>query len=277
MVLPFVQHLWVHRVLLHAARWGAQAWHTALADLLDERARAGATWAATTLLVRFDDGAPLDAGCATPEAALQDLRQGRASAAVLMPSRDGRRALDWLVRLRGAAVRTAPAVVILLPDFDAEAQLAALRAGADAVLPLEASAALIDAQLDRLRQRAAPAMPAWLEGPGGLRLEAATLRAWVGEQPLSLKPGLFRLLWCLMAEPDRVFSLSALRVAIEVEATTQADSIHAYVSRLRKALRPHRIDACIQTVHRFGYRCVPALAEASAARGVGDAPAIADA
>jgi DNA-binding response OmpR family regulator len=274
MALLFFQHPWAHRVLLHAARWGAQACHAAIIDLLGERARAGATWAATALLVRFDDGAASGAGCVTPEAALQDLRQGRASEAVLVPARDLRRVLDWLARLRTGAVCPSPAVVVLLPEPDAETRLAALRAGADAVLPPQASAALIDAQFDRLRQRAAPPMPARLEGPGGLRLEAATLRAWVGEQPLALKPGLFRLLWCLVAEPDRVFSLSALRVAIEVEATTQADSIHAYVSRLRKALRPHRIDACIQTVHRFGYRCVPALGSATTVSRAADAAPI---
>lgn len=271
MVLLIFQHPWAHRALLHAARWGAQAGHTALIELLGERARAAATWAATTLLVHFDDSAVPGAGCATPEAALQDLRQGRASEAVLMPARDLGRVFDWLARLRAVSACPSPAVVILLPEPDAETRLAALRAGADAVLPPDASAALIDAQFDRLRQRAAPPTPARLKGPGGLRLEAATLRAWVDDRPLALKPGLFRLLWCLVAEPDRVFSLSALRVAIEVEATTQADSIHAYVSRLRRALRPHRIDACIQTVHRFGYRFVPAVGSSTTASRAADA------
>jgi DNA-binding response OmpR family regulator len=273
MILLAVQHLCAHLVLLQSSRWSV-ACHAALGGLIAGPDLSDAAVPDKTVRVRFDDGAPLDASCATPEAALQDLRQGRASAAVLMPSHDGRRAIDWLIRLRAAALRTPPVVVMLLPDADAEAHLAALRSGADAVLPLEASAALIAAQLDRLRPRTASAAPNWLEGPGGLRLEAATLRAWVGEQPLSLKPGLFRLLWCLVAEPDRVFSLSALRVAIEVEASTQVESIHAYVSRLRKALRPHRIDACIQTVHRFGYRCVPVLGSSTAESGRGSAAQI---
>jgi two-component system, OmpR family, phosphate regulon response regulator PhoB len=228
------------------------------------RTHSGVALAISTLLVCLDVTAPSwpsdwnAARRASPRQALRELSEGQASAVVLASAHGDAHALDWLARLRATVLRPSPTALMLLQSFTVETQLAALRAGADAVLPLDAPAVLVEAQLSRLSGRSGT--PASLSGPGGLRLEAAAQRVWVHGQPLPIKPGLFRLLWCLMAEPDRVFSLAALRDAVEADARTQDEAIHAYVSRLRKALRPHGIDRCIQTVHRVGYRYAPACA-----------------
>ena len=271
----------LHHLLPHGAHLVARHWQAVFTGLLADLGPGPTPVSPATLLVNFDEDAgdherlqALDVRRATPDEALLALMKRHASAVVLRAAADARAAHGWLVHLRQSTSWPRPIAVVLLRTLDDDAQLAALCAGADAALSGTASAALIAAQLHQLRQRAqAPSRP-MLEGPGGLRLEASGMRAWVDGQPLRLKPALFRLLWCLVAEPDRVFSLASLKLAIQAEASTQADSIHAYVSRLRKALRPHRIDDCIQTVHRLGYRCVPVVGLSAAEPGRGGAARI---
>lgn len=215
----------------------------------------------------------LGAQALAPTASLRHLRQGYAWAALVQTADDALSAHDWLRRVRAPGTGHAPVLLILTSSADDSALLAGLRAGADAGLPAHASAALIGAQLDRLRQRVEPAPGAALGDPAGLHLDAHTQQAWTGHQPLSLKPQIFRLLWRLMAAPQRVFSLPALHAAIGADASSQTEAVHAYVSRLRKALRPHGLDGCIQTVHSVGYRYSPAGAAAQivSAVGYGDA------
>lgn len=202
--------------------------------------------------------APLGAQPLAPAQALLHLRQGRAGAALVHAGGDPAASHDWLRKVREPGAAHDPTIVMLLADSDAAVQLASLRAGADAVLPAGACEALIDAQLGRLQRRAASPLAARLGDLQGLHLDARTEQAWVGAQLLPLKPRLFRLLHCLMAAQSRVYRLPALHAAIGADAASQVESVHAYISRLRKALRPHRLDACIQTVHGVGYRYAPA-------------------
>ncbi|MDE2274948.1 MAG: winged helix-turn-helix domain-containing protein, partial [Burkholderiales bacterium] len=143
-----------------------------------------------------------------------------------------------------------PPAVVLLPLHDAALHLAALRSGADAVLPPEASPALIEAQLARLRRGSAAA----IHGPGGLQLDADSRTARIGACQLPLRPGPFRLLWTVAAEPERVFSLARLQAAVASRPGAGSGLVHAYASRVRQALRPHGLEHCLQTVHGVGYR-----------------------
>ena len=251
--------------LWHGALQIGHVWQAGLVLLTGVR-QGVRNWPAPLLAVNFGVGrtrqavsAPLGALPLAPVEALQQLRQGRAWGALVQATGDPGASHDWLHKVREPGAVHDPVILMLLTDGDDSAvQLASLRAGADAVLPASAGDALIDAQLGRLQRRAGSPPPAGLGNLQGLHLDARTYQAWAGTKLLPLKPQLFRLLHCLMATPSRVYSLQALHLAIGADAASQVESVHAYVSRLRKVLRPHRLDVCIQTVHGVGYRYEPA-------------------
>ena len=80
-----------------------------------------------------------------------------------------------------------------------------------------------------------------------------------GETPIHLGPTEFRLLTFLMQHPDRAFDRAQLldRVwgrSVYVEERT----VDVHVLRLRRALKPFRLDALVETVRGVGYRLAPA-------------------
>uniref|UniRef100_E6PU95 Putative transcriptional regulatory protein n=1 Tax=mine drainage metagenome TaxID=410659 RepID=E6PU95_9ZZZZ len=241
-----------------------------------------------------------------PGEALLRLREGDAWAALLSSGHDVRELTDWLMLLRHQPGGRLPGVLALLPDVADPGALAALRAGADAVLHLGSTAALIRAQLGRLRERVAPQPDGWLQldddlaldgqarrlylsaptraqadsprgGQGNLgaalrfleraptRAQAdsprggqghfgAALQSLEGTQTLALPPQLFHLLWTLAAQAGHVLGPQALRLAMDIPARAQADTVHTAVGRLRRALRPLGLHNHVQTVHGVGYR-----------------------
>jgi DNA-binding response OmpR family regulator len=71
---------------------------------------------------------------------------------------------------------------------------------------------------------------------------------------LVLPPQLFQLLWALAARAGHVLGPQALRLAMDIPAQAQADTVHTAVGRLRRALRPLGLHEHVQTVHGVGYR-----------------------
>ena len=74
---------------------------------------------------------------------------------------------------------------------------------------------------------------------------------------VTLQPQQFSLLWCLMAHADRVLSPAFLLAQNAIASTTGPTTLHTAIGRLRRILRAHGLDHCLQTVHGFGYRFVP--------------------
>ena len=77
----------------------------------------------------------------------------------------------------------------------------------------------------------------------------------VAGEPVRLGPTEFRLLELFMSNPDRAFDRAQLldRVwgrSVYVEERT----VDVHVLRLRKALKPFKVDDRIQTVRGVGYR-----------------------
>ncbi|SCC92006.1 putative transcriptional regulatory protein [Thiomonas sp. X19] len=215
-----------------------------------------------------------------PGEALLRLREGDSWAALLSSGHDVRELTDWLMLLRHQPGGRLPGVLALLPDVADPGALAALRAGADAVLHLGSTAALIRAQLGRLRERVAPQPDGWLQLDDDLALDGqarrlylsapsspqadspkggqghfgAALQSLEGTQTLALPPQLFHLLWTLAAQAGHVLGPQALRLAMDIPARAQADTVHTAVGRLRRALRPLGLHNHVQTVHGVGYR-----------------------
>ena len=194
----------------------------------------------------------------TPEAALQRLRDGDAWAALAVSGHDVRELTDWLMRLRQEPGGRSPGVLVFLPDSADPGALAALRAGADALLQLDSQPQLIRAQLARLRERIAPQPVGWLQLHTNARLDGQgrTIEAKIQGQTrtLVLPPQIFHLLWALVSHSGHVQSPLALRLAMDVPARAHHDTLHTAIGRLRRALRPLGLHGHVQTVHGSGYR-----------------------
>jgi len=91
-----------------------------------------------------------------------------------------------------------------------------------------------------------------------MTLDLNAHRLLVDGEPVKLGPTEFRLLELFMTSPNRAFDRAQLldRVwgrSIYVEERT----VDVHVLRLRKALKPYGLDACIDTVRGVGYRFSP--------------------
>lgn len=89
----------------------------------------------------------------------------------------------------------------------------------------------------------------------GLVLNVASHRVMAGGKPVELGPTEFRMLKFFLGHQDRVYSRAQLLDfiwggGVYVEERT----VDVHVLRLRKALKPHGYDDCIQTVRGAGYR-----------------------
>lgn len=89
----------------------------------------------------------------------------------------------------------------------------------------------------------------------GLRLDPAQQQAHAGHLPLALTPLTFRLLYCLMAHPGRVYTRAQLLDTVwadqgEVEERT----VDVHVYRLRHQLARYGYGQLIEAVRGSGYR-----------------------
>lgn len=191
-----------------------------------------------------------------PDEALRRLQVGDAWAVLAASGEDVHALTNWLMRLRQRLGGRLPGVVAFLPDCASPGAMAALQAGADALLPLDSPPPLIRLQLARLRERIAPQPEGCIQLESHLELDAQSRKLRVHDHQLSLPTQQFHLLWTLGARPGDVLSTQELRLAMDVPARAHADTVHTAVARLRRLLRVHDLHHRVQTVHGAGYRWV---------------------
>ncbi|MBN2690656.1 MAG: response regulator transcription factor [Burkholderiaceae bacterium] len=189
-----------------------------------------------------------------PDEALQRLQLGDAWAVLAASGDDVHALTNWLMRLRQRPGGRLPGVLVFLPDCASPSALAALKAGADALLPYDSPPLLIRAQLARLRERIAPQPEGRMQLGPHLDLDGQTRSLRVHDHHLPLPTQQFHLLWTLGARADEVLRPQELRLAMDVPARAHADTVHTAVARLRRLLRPHALHHRVQTVHGVGYR-----------------------
>lgn len=93
---------------------------------------------------------------------------------------------------------------------------------------------------------------------GPLRLNRLTRRVSVGGTDIPLHARTFGLLAALMRHVDRVFTREQLLDDVwGDDACLSERTVDVFVGRLRQALAPHGLAACIETVRGAGYRFSP--------------------
>jgi two-component system phosphate regulon response regulator PhoB len=90
---------------------------------------------------------------------------------------------------------------------------------------------------------------------GNLRLDLNAHQLYVGTTPVNLAPIEFRLLEVFMGNPGRVFERPQLLDRVwGRDVFVEERTVDVQILRLRRALKPHDADGCIETLRGIGYR-----------------------
>jgi len=90
---------------------------------------------------------------------------------------------------------------------------------------------------------------------GLLALDPINHRLTVDSEAVKIGPTEFRLLQFFMSNAERVYSRSQLLDRVwGTNVYLEQRTVDVHIRRLRKLLKPHKFDQCIQTVHGMGYR-----------------------
>ena len=176
---------------------------------------------------------------------------------VLMPRMDGR---EVLRRLREANNWTP---VILLTQVGGSTERAmAIEEGADDYLNKPFDPYELIARIRSVLRRARPGTPplaaAERVSSGGLSIDRASRRAWLGEQELTLTPKAFALLEYLMTHPDELITRERLLDTVwGWDYPTGTRTVDTRIAEIRRALGDDPGDPMyIETVTGQGYRFV---------------------
>lgn len=176
---------------------------------------------------------------------------------VLMPLMDGR---EVLRRLREANNWTP---VILLTQVGGSTERAmAIEEGADDYLNKPFDPYELIARIRSVLRRARPGTPplaaAERVASGGLAIDRASRRAWLGEQELTLTPKAFALLEYLMTHPDELITRERLLDTVwGWDYPTGTRTVDTRIAEIRRALGDDPADPLyIETVTGQGYRFI---------------------
>ncbi len=182
--------------------------------------------------------------------------------------------LDWMLpgmsgielarRLRAEERTRMVPIIMLTARGDEHDKVLGLEVGADDYVTKPFSPRELLARIKAVLRRRAPQVTEDIAELGGLRLDPATHRITVGDQPVSLGPTEFRLLHFLMTHAERVHSRSQLLDQVWGDHVyVEERTVDVHIRRLRAALEATGHDALIQTVRGSGYR-ISAVAAAAA-------------
>jgi two-component system catabolic regulation response regulator CreB len=149
--------------------------------------------------------------------------------------------------------------VLFLSARDAEIdRVVGLEIGADDYVVKPFSPREVAARIKAILKRMAP-RPTLEAGSTLFRIDAERVQISYRGQPLSLTRHEFRLLQCLLEQPERVFSREHLLDALGVAADAGYErSIDSHIKSLRAKLRLVRAEAePIQTLRGLGYSYSP--------------------
>jgi two-component system, OmpR family, phosphate regulon response regulator PhoB len=197
-------------------------------------------------------------GAGSAEEALQLLDGPMPAVAVIDWMLPGASGIDLARRMRRDELFADLPMIMLTARGEEADKLKGFDSGVDDYLTKPFSPRELIARIRALQRRSGGAVDGRLT-IGQLTVDLKSHRLMFGETPIHLGPTEFRLLTFLMQHPDRAFDRAQLldRVwgrSVYVEERT----VDVHVLRLRRALKPFRLDALVETVRGVGYRLAPA-------------------
>ena len=188
----------------------------------------------------------------------------------MLPEGSGYELLRRLRREDGRTAKPARELPVILVTARAEERdrIRGLDAGADDYVIKPFSPRELRARVRALLRRTAGERSGRVEADG-LVIDRESCRVLARGVEVGLGPTEFRLLHFLASHPDRVHSRTQLLDnAWGRDVFVEERTVDVQIRRVRKALAPHGLDGCVQTVRGFGYR-FSASTSASAAASAG--------
>jgi len=149
-------------------------------------------------------------------------------------------------------------IILLTARAQEDDKVLGLDAGADDYVTKPFSTREIKSRINALLRRAAFGEPEVALEVAGLRIDGASHRVTIDDQPIDIGPTEFRLLHFFVTHPERVFTRTQLLDNVwGRNVYVEERTVDVHIRRLRKALSPSGYDDLIQTVRTVGYRFSP--------------------
>jgi two-component system phosphate regulon response regulator PhoB len=153
-----------------------------------------------------------------------------------------------------ARTRELPLIMVTARSDEAD-KVAGLEAWVDDYVTKPFSPRELKARIKSVLRRRAPEAAQEPLQAGSLKLDPATHRVTVDEQPVHLGPTEFRLLRFFLARPERVHSRTQLLDQVWGDHVyIEERTVDVHIRRLRIALEPFGQAGLIETVRGSGYR-----------------------
>lgn len=191
-----------------------------------------------------------------------DVRQAQAAIADRVPDLilldwmlPGTSGIDFARRLRRDEMTRDVPIIMLTARGEEDDRVGGLEAGVDDYVVKPFSARELIARIKSVMRRVSGEGQDGSVEFGGLRIDGPAHRVFAGEQPVSIGPTEYRLLYFLMTHPERVYSRAQLLDHIWGGSTyVEERTVDVHIRRLRKTLEPFNKEDLVQTVRGSGYR-----------------------
>lgn len=169
----------------------------------------------------------------------------------MLPGMDG---IDLAKRLRRDELTADLPIVMLTARGEEADKLKSFAGGIDDYITKPFSPRELLARVKALLRRSGGPKNNLIEA-SGICLDLNSYRITINGNEIQISPTEYKLLEVLMRNPDRAFERSQLLDRVwGRQAYVEERTVDVHMLRLRKILKPHGLDATLQTVRGIGYR-----------------------
>ena len=169
----------------------------------------------------------------------------------MLPGMDG---IDLAKRLRRDELTADLPIVMLTARGEEADKLKSFAGGIDDYITKPFSPRELLARVKALLRRSGGPKNNLIEA-SGICLDLNSYRITINGNEIQISPTEYKLLEVLMRNPDRAFERSQLLDRVwGRQVYVEERTVDVHMLRLRKTLKPHGLDATLQTVRGIGYR-----------------------
>jgi len=169
----------------------------------------------------------------------------------MLPGMDG---IDLAKRLRRDELTADLPIVMLTARGEEADKLKSFAGGIDDYITKPFSPRELLARVKALLRRSGGPQNNLIEA-SGICLDLNSYRITINGKEIQISPTEYKLLEVLMRNPDRAFERSQLLDRVwGRQVYVEERTVDVHMLRLRKILKPHGLDATLQTVRGIGYR-----------------------
>ena len=163
--------------------------------------------------------------------------------------------LDFARRLRRDDLTRDVPIIMLTARGEENDRVGGLDAGVDDYVVKPFSTRELIARIKAVMRRSQSETEEGTVELGGLRIDGAAHRVYVGERPVPIGPTEYRLLHFFMTHAERVYTRGQLLDHVwGGNVYVEERTVDVHIRRLRKTLEPFSLDVLVQTVRGAGYR-----------------------